>query len=61
MKIDNHILAAVGVNGVSSSMTPLIHNLQPVLSAILTAVQIIVAVVTVMVLLRQYKQKNKDE
>lgn len=58
---DKSILAAVSVNGASASITPLVHNLQPVLSAILTIVQIGVAIVTLLILIHKFKNKNSDK
>jgi len=52
------LLATAGVNSVSSSMTPWVQALQPILSTILTFVQIAVAVVTVLVLVKTLKKKN---
>lgn len=58
---DKHILAAVTVNGASASATPFIHSMQPVLSAILTIVQIGVAIVTLLILIHKLKSKNLDK
>lgn len=58
---DKHILAAVTVNGVSASATPMIYQLQPILSAILTIVQVGVAVVTLLILIRKLKNQNPDK
>lgn len=58
---DKHILAAVSVNGVSASATPAIQQLQPVLSVILTIVQVGVAIVTLLILIRKFKSKNPDK
>jgi len=55
---DRQILAAVGVNGASGSLTPLVSNLQPVLSVVLILVQIGVAVITILLLSRKLKNKE---
>jgi hypothetical protein len=54
------LLATAGANSVSSSMTPWVQTLQPILSTILIFVQIAVAVVTVLVLVKTLKKKDKS-